>query len=133
MKALLIDPYQRKIHQLDIESDLQAWYKVLRCDCVDRAEVCRNPQNTLALDIWVDDEGFQREPIPPTFKLRGYPNALAGYGLMLCANLANGKSTPCNFSAEQIKAAIAWENWEERLDPEDYLEELTRVPSWELV
>jgi hypothetical protein len=134
MKAFLIDPYQRKIHPLDIDSDLSVWHQLLKCDCVDRAEIHRNASNTRAVDVWVDDEGLLKEPVPPTFKVRGYPNPLAGYGLLLGANLTSGRSIAAPYaSAAEIAPLIMWERWERRLNPDDYFEELTRVPSWEHV
>jgi hypothetical protein len=133
MKALLIDPYQRKIHQLDIDDSIHAWHEALHCDCVDRAEIYRNPQGTRALDIWVDDEGLIKEPVPPTFKVKGREYPLAGYGLVLGANLKNGKSIEVTLGPEDIAPLILWEQWERRLDPQDYFEELTRVLSWEKV
>jgi hypothetical protein len=133
MKALLIDPYQRKIHEIQISHDLKAWYEVLECDCVDRAEIQRNPQGTRAIDIWVDDTGLIDEPVKPTFRLRGREYPLAGYGLVLGANLTNGKSIDCPLCAEKLAPAIMWEEWESRLNPADYFAQLTRVPSWENV
>jgi hypothetical protein len=131
MKALLIDPYQKKIHALDIANELSAWYKLLDCHCVDRAEIAR--LGSRAIDIWVDDNGLQYEPVPPLFKVSGYPNPLAGYGLVLGANLNTGESLDCPVSKEHFAPKIRFEQWEKRLDPADYFEQLTRVPSWEIV
>jgi hypothetical protein len=43
------------------------------------------------------------------FKVRGYANPLAGYGLVLGANLTNGKSIDCTFCAEKISPQIRFE------------------------
>jgi len=132
MKALLIDPWQRTIHQLQVGASLDAWHQVLQCGCVDRLRIHRNPQGTRAVDVWVDDEGMLRHPVPPCFAVKGYLNSLAGYGLVLGANLTNGKSIDCNLGPENIGPLISFERWEERLNPADYFEQLTRVPSWEI-
>jgi hypothetical protein len=133
MKALLIDPYQKKIHEVEVSNDLQSWYDLLRCELVDRVEVHRNPQGDRAIDVWIDDEGLLREPTPPMFKVHGYPQPLAGYGLVLSANLATGESISCTLGASHLSGWISWEPWERRLNPQGYFEELTRVPSWEKV
>jgi hypothetical protein len=78
VKTLLIDPYQRKIHEIKISKDRAAWYAMLDCDCIDRVEFMRNADGSRALDIWVDGEGLLKEPVPPCFKLRGHKNPLAG-------------------------------------------------------
>lgn len=134
LKALLIDPWQKKIHELaDVPADIRAWHELLHCDCLDRAEVSRNPQETRAIDIWVDDEGFMRDQPAPTFRVRGYANPLCGYGLVLGANLVNGESIDAPLGKERMEQLILWEKWERRLDPANYFAELTRVPSWEHV
>jgi hypothetical protein len=135
MKALLIDPYQRKIHEIQISKDLSAWHAMLECDYVDRVEVSRNKAGTRALDVWIDDEGLMKEPVAPLFKVRGCENPLAGYGLVLGADLTNGKSIDCplTLTVERLRQNIAFEPWEKRLDPRDYFAQLTRVPSWEAV
>jgi hypothetical protein len=48
---------------------------------------------------------------------------------MLGANLATGESTDCPTCAAKLDFEILWEPWEKRLNPADYLEELTRVPT----
>jgi hypothetical protein len=133
MKALLIDPYQRKIHEVQISKDLRAWHAMLECDCVDKVELHRNKAGTRALDVWIDDEGLIKEPVAPLFKLAGYDSPLAGYGLVLGANLNTGESLDCPIAVEQLGPNLKFEPWEKRLDPADYFAQLTRVPSWEAV
>jgi hypothetical protein len=135
LRALLIDPWQRRIHEIQIGPTLASWYKALGCTCVGRVEIHRNPQGTRAVDVWTDDVGLLREPVPPRFQvqLADRGNAVrAGCGLVLNANLQNRESIDCTFCAERLKPLIRWEHWEKRLDVRDYFEQLSKIPQWEL-
>ena len=129
MKAYLIDPFQKKIHDLDITRDLQAWYEALRCDNVDCVCIGHLP-NGRTVDVWVDDEGLLADEPRPFFKI-GLAQ-LCGYGLVLESD-KQGESQGVSFSKSYFSGKLFFESWEKRLDPEKYFEELTRVPSWEHV
>lgn len=131
MKALLLDPWQRRIHRIQVDHSLAAWCRILGCKSVKRLEIHRNIQGTRAVDIWVDDEGLMKEPMPPTFKVRAYPQALAGYGLVLGANLKTDESIDCPMGKDHFEVYIAWEPWEKRLKVEDYFEQLSAIHDWE--
>lgn len=130
MKAYLIDPYQRKVHSLEVAHDLHAWHTLLQCDCLDVAHVGTLP-NGRYVDCWVDDEGLLREPVPPMFKLGNYD--LAGYGLVLECNPSDGESHGVSFDTRWFVGKLGFEEWERRLDKRDYFEQLSRIPSWETV
>lgn len=109
------------MHQVQVEDKIEAWHKLLDCDCLDVAHVEEG------LDIWVDDYGLSREPdIYPMFQWRGYAENLAGYGLMLCHNM-QGESTSVSLEAIPAEAMLKWEEWERRLNPEDYFDQLSRI------
>lgn len=129
MKAYLIDPFQRKVHDLDVPRDLRAWYEVLRCEAVDCVCVGHLPGGRY-VDVWVDDNGLDRAESYPFFKIG--EAQLCGYGLVLESD-KDGESQGVSFAKSYFSGKLAFEKWEERLDASEYLEELTRVPSWEHV
>jgi hypothetical protein len=129
VKAYLIDPFQRKLHDLEVGHDLGEWYRALRCDCVDVVHVGQ-ASNGHAVDIWVDDEGLLRSEPWPLFKIGR--STLAGYGLVLESD-NQGQSRGVTFPKSYFNGRIFFESWEQRLDPAKYLDEMTRVPSWEHV
>jgi hypothetical protein len=129
LKAYLIDPFQRRVHTLDIGHDLHAWYEALMCQCLDVAHVGQAP-NGHAIDVWVDDEGLLRNEPWPLFQLSTH--TLCGYGLVLESD-AEGESQGVTIPLTWFVDKLRFEPWEKRLDPADYFAELTRVPSWEHV
>lgn len=129
MKAYLIDPFQRKLHEVEVDNDLRSWYSALRCDCVDVVCVGQAP-NGHRIDVWVDDEGLLPDEPRPMFRIG--QSTLAGYGLVLESD-SQGNSCGVSFPRSYFYGKIFFEAWEKRLDPEKYLDEMTRVPSWEHV
>jgi hypothetical protein len=134
LRSLLIDPWQRRIHEIQIAPTTASWQKALGCAGVKRVEIHRNPQRTRAIDIWTGCEGIL-EPIPPRFQVQLANRdraVLAGYGLVLNVNLQNGQSIDCTFCAEKFEPLISWKHWEKRLDVRNYFEQLSKIPQWEL-
>jgi len=129
LKALLIDPFQRRVHTLEIEHSLRAWYEALMCQCVDVVCVGRTEAGR-RVDVWVDDEGLLRQPCWPCFKIG--KAELCGYGLVLECD-GGGESQGVTFGPEWLVGKLAFEVWEKRLNPADYFSQLTRVPAWEKV
>jgi hypothetical protein len=129
MKAYLIDPFQKKIHDLDIAKALRAWYAVLRCESVDAVCIAHLGDGR-CIDVWVDDYFLDRAEEWPCFKIG--EAQVFGYGLVLESD-RNGESQGVSFSKSYFNGKLFFESWEKRLDAEKFLEELTRVPSWEHV
>jgi hypothetical protein len=129
LRAYLIDPFQRKVHTLDVTHELSAWYDMLECSCVDVVRIGTAP-NGNAIDVWVDDEGLLRNEPYPLFRLG--EGTLCGYGLVLECD-SEGKSLGVSFGHSWFEGKLRFEPWERRLNPADYFEQLTRVPSWECV
>jgi hypothetical protein len=125
MKVLLVDPFQRKIHPLESENaDLNQWHKWCDCDCFDHAHL--GDYEGLRHDAFVDDEGLLKNPVSPLWQWRNYPNPLPGYGIITaCDSL--GATVPVTMPIEFAISNIAWELWEERLNVENYFDQLSRI------
>jgi len=120
LTGYLIDPFQRKVHEIETTDDILDWHKLLDCDTLDVARVEQS------VDIWVDDNGLLREPYYPLFYYLGYQNPLCGYALALSSN-AEGESISLKLPAGYFQAKIHFEEWEKRLDPNNYFDQMSRV------
>jgi hypothetical protein len=94
MQAILIDPYTETIEVVDYSGDWRDIKTLLGCELF----------TTVYLDdvdtIYVDDEGLYAED-QKFFKLKGYPQPLAGRGLVL-GSTEDGDSTDCASSLDDI-------------------------------
>jgi hypothetical protein len=118
-----VDPFQRKVHEIQVGNHIRDWYRWCDCDCFDH--VTLGELNGQVQDLWVDDEGLLREPQYPMWKWEDYSNPLCGYGLI---NASDGPETiatimPVRFAEEKID----WEPWEHRIDPANYFDQLSRL------
>jgi hypothetical protein len=121
LKGLLIDPFQRKVHRVNVENNINDWYRFLDCDTVTGVYPPQPPET----DIFVDDNGLLREPIYPRFRLVTYGEELAGYGLVLSHRGPESIST--RLTPGELMPLLQWEDWEKRLPPEPYFEQLSRI------
>ena len=101
MKAILIDPYAQEIVEVEYSGDYNDIYKFLQCDLFTTVYM---PDTTDS--IYVDDEGLYVEN-QRFFKFAGYPQPLAGMGLVLGCN-DEGDSVSCESTLEQVKAQVEW-------------------------
>ena len=124
LRALLVDPFQHKIHEVNLDPGIQNWYKLCDCDCFDHCYL-----GTFAgarHDAFVDDEGLLKEPTYPLWHWHNYPNPLPGYGLITaCDDL--GVTIPARMTVEFVLEHISWELWEARLNAADYFDQLSRI------
>ena len=80
----LIDPYTNSVKRVEVKGDYKAIYPFIDCQTFDIARVENNGDG-----IYVDDEGLLTlTPETRFFTYDGYPNPLAGKGLMLGCNRA---------------------------------------------
>lgn len=90
MKAYLIDPTKRSVDEIDYDGTHDSMYKLLDVQLVDA--VVLNEFNDA---VFVDDEGLCYAPEEVMrrgfFHVHGYPQHLAGRGLVLGTN-AEGES-----------------------------------------
>ena len=129
--SIFIDPWRREVTLLRIAKDLHEWHKALECDCLDAEHFFELLPSGNAIDVWVDDLGQLRVPSLPTFYLGG--RKFFGYGLLFEVQLQDRETVSVSFDLDFLKnnLGLAMEDWEKRLKPADYLEQMTRVIEWE--
>ena len=132
MRALVIDPYQRKVHPIHIGSDRSSWRKALSGTPIGPVILTRNRRGTRSLLLLASEEASTKKPLPPQSRIQPgeeeRPILVTGYGLVLSADVGKGKWFACRWSSAKFSSMIWWERWEHRLDPADYFAELTRNP-----
>jgi hypothetical protein len=130
--ALVIDPYQRKVHEIKVTSDRASWSKALSGNPIGPIVLMRNDRATRSVLLLAGDEASTKKPVPPQFRIQPdkeeRPIIVTGYGLILSADLTKGKWLACRWSPAKFASTIWWEHWEQRLDPAHYFPELTRNP-----
>jgi len=94
MQAILIDPYTQTIEEVEYSGDWRDIKTLLGC------ELFTTVYTEMADTIYVDDEGLYVED-QMFFKLKGYPQPLAGRGLVL-GSTEDGDSTDCVSSLDDI-------------------------------
>lgn len=124
VKVLLIDPFQRKIHPLEIQKGINNWYQWCDCECFDHAYLGNHCG--LRHDAFVDDNGLLREPTYPLWFWYDRTDPLAGYGLVTACD-GGGETIDATMPVEYVEKRVAWELWEARLKAEDYFEQMTRL------
>ena len=102
MKAILIDPINRTITEVDHSGDFHEIYKLCDFETFTCITVDQN-QDTL----YIDDEGLLK--ITDAFFLfDSYPQPLAGKGLLL--GTKKGESVSCKMTLDQVKAKVKFMN-----------------------
>jgi hypothetical protein len=95
MRALVIDPYQRKVHEIKVTSDRASWSKALSGNPIGPIVLMRNDRATRSVLLLAGDEASAKKPVPPRFRIRPdkeeRPIIVTGYGLILSADLTKGK------------------------------------------
>lgn len=104
MQAILIDPFTQTIEAVDYSGDYKDIYSLLECDLF--TTVYRVVVTAMADTLYVDDEGLYVED-QKFFKLKGYPQPLAGRGLVL-GSTDDGDSTDCVSTVEDIQDIVEW-------------------------
>jgi len=98
MQAILINPYTQTIEVVDYSGDWRDIKTLLGCELF----------TTVYLDgldvLYVDDEGLYVED-QRFFKIRGYPQPLAGRGLVV-GSTEEGDSTDCESTIETIEDLV---------------------------
>lgn len=100
MQAILIDPFTETIEAVDYSGDYKDIYALLGC------ALFTTVYTEMADTIYVDDEGLYVED-QRYFKLKGYPQPLAGRGLVL-GSTDDGDSTDCVSSLQDIQDIVEW-------------------------
>jgi len=79
MKAILIDPFEKEVREIDWSGNYHDISNILDAPHFDVAHFGSGDGDV----IYVDDEGLFREKGQEYFGFAGHPNPLAGYGLLV--------------------------------------------------
>ena len=108
MKAYLINPFAREVTEVDYDGDFNQIYVFLgdgvRCfTCV--------TINQEGDGVFVDDEGLFNGD-NEFFSVQGYPEPLAGFGLVLGCD-PEGESVAPSLTFEELRDRVKfWDRWE---------------------
>jgi hypothetical protein len=100
MRALLINPFDRTVTEIEHNGSLEAMRETIRCQTVCTVQL------TDRETLWLDDEGMLVEGTP-VFSISGSDQAFAGIGLILGSSPA-GNNIASRLPTEAVKTAINW-------------------------
>lgn len=103
MRAILIDPFNREISEVEFNGDFHEIYKLIDCDTFTVATINHRQDG-----IFIDDDGLFK-PDQAFFWHRGYPQPLAGKGLILGCDKF-GESVEPTTTLDEVKAATQFLN-----------------------
>lgn len=96
VKAILIDPFSRKIEQVQVVGDYKAIYPFIQADMFECVSFDENSGDT----CYVDEEGLMKDN-QMFFMIEGYPTPLAGRALIIGSN-DEGESVDCTCTSADI-------------------------------
>jgi hypothetical protein len=99
VKAILIDPFTRTISDAEYDGNYETIYRLIDCECFDAVTINKNGET-----VWVDDEGLFKED-QAFFMIAGYPDPLAGKGLVLRTN-RHGESVGTQLTVEHLEDMV---------------------------
>lgn len=104
IKGILIDVYHQTVEEVQMDADLEAYYKHIKCDLI----TCVSLDDDH--DIVVDDEGLLKNPHHFfSIDCDGEPQ-YAGNGLIFGVNEKNGEWTNHHLNIKEVKQRISiWE------------------------
>lgn len=103
MKAILIDPFERTIDQIEYNDDIEEIYRLIRCESKIFTVVNFSSNGD---GVYVDDEG-RFVSNQAFFSIEGYPQPLAGRGLVLGCD-SHGNSTTPKHSFQDICGMVTF-------------------------
>jgi hypothetical protein len=96
MRAIKINSNEQTVEVIDFEGDFRAIQKEIDVDCFTVVEL-----NGEGDTLFVDDEGLFKET--NFFVVEGYPQPLAGHGLILGTDLDSGESRGTDMEVPEVK------------------------------
>lgn len=102
MHGYLIDPFTKSITTVEWDGDYQSIYRLIDCDTFTVVTV-----NAKRDSVFVDDEGLINGKPQEFFLFDGYPQPLAGKGLVLGCDSVGESVTP-TMTEEQVRARVIW-------------------------
>lgn len=98
--TFLINPFTREITEVTFAGDYSKIYPLIDCDCFDIARI-----NEHGDGICVDDEGLYREE-QSFFYFDGYPQPLAGKGLVLGCRMSDGETVAPHITLQELRDRV---------------------------
>ena len=99
MQAILINPFDKTIEEVEYSGDWKDISSLLECDIFTTAYFDDTTDS-----VFIDDEGLYVED-QAFFTIGDYPQPLAGRGLILGCN-DEGDSVDCKTTLEEVKAMV---------------------------
>lgn len=101
MRAILIDPVNKTVSEVEHNGDYRDIYRHIECDCF----------TVVGIDdvdsVFIDDEGLLKDEPGPFFALKGYPQPLAGKGLILGCD-EDGETIAARMSLDEARAMVSF-------------------------
>ena len=100
MRAILIDPFAKKVSEVQVEKGLQPIYDQIKAHCFDVVGLPRDDA------MYVDDEGLFRKG-QEFFAIGQYRSPLGGRALILGTN-DEGESVDAKCSLDWVRGRVRW-------------------------
>lgn len=101
--AFLIDPFTQTVNPVEYDGNYKSIYDFIDAHTFDCARF-----NEHGDSVFIDDEGLINGQQQAFFMVRGYPQPLAGKGLVLGCNMANGESCAPSVSLEWLRENVTF-------------------------
>lgn len=98
--TFLIDPTKQEITEVHFHGEYAQIYKLIDADCYDMARI-----NEHGDGICVDDEGLFKER-QDFFFFDGYPQPLAGKGLVLGCRASDGETVAPHITLQELRDKV---------------------------
>lgn len=101
MRAIKIDPVNRRVEAIDTKADLADLYRLIECHLVEAVYLGDDQV------LWLDEEGLLHEPTKPFFAFRGHEDRpFCGHGIILGSN--EGENIDTTLSVPDIHDRVVW-------------------------
>jgi hypothetical protein len=102
MKAILINPFAKTVIEIEHDgSDYRNIYSAIDCACFTVIRISRTEV------IFVDDEGLIVDKPQAFFSFKGYPQPIAGRGLILGED-GEGECAATKLTLDEVKARVSF-------------------------
>jgi hypothetical protein len=102
MKAILINPFDKTITEVDYDGDFMHIYDLIDAGCFGCARISEGD------GIFIDDDGLLKNPTH-FFLHSEYHSPLAGKGLILGCD-DQGEAVSCKTTVEEVRAKVSFRN-----------------------
>lgn len=104
IKVILIDPLEKTITKLSIESTLDAYYKLIDCEMI---ESVRPLSLQGGNSLYCDEEALLKDEEQPTFSIQGW-GVIMGKAIVLRHN-NEGETVSTTYTVKDIESLVSFE------------------------